>query len=39
MTDIRLAAFNGHSDILRDILQLTDLSLNAEDGDGRTALN
>lgn len=39
MTDIRLAAFNGHSDILRDILQLTDLSLDAEDGDGRTALN
>jgi len=34
-----LAVFNGHSDILRDILQSTDLRLDTEDRDGRTTLN
>ncbi|KAI4222446.1 MAG: hypothetical protein L6R40_008585 [Gallowayella cf. fulva] len=38
MTDVRLAAFNGHSEFLRDILRSTNLNLDSMDEQGRTAL-
>ncbi|KAL9116525.1 MAG: hypothetical protein Q9187_006950 [Circinaria calcarea] len=38
MNAIRLAALNGHSDVLKTLFRTENLDLDAQDGQGRTAL-